>query len=179
MIFLTWCGELELLGKTTHFIPLWHTLVGLLNWASNSKNLKKKNIPLIFRGANRTKKKSWHEPFIPGFPFSSCKAKSCILPQGWSWGRDVASGRCGINDPSWTLSPYCLSYVFCTAPKSEVIEMESDVKALPGKEDVSHGGLSHCPECSPYSILIHSVDVAEHLRVTQFFMLKFTQQLKE
>lgn len=57
--------------------------------------------------------------------------------------------------------------------------MESDVKALPGKEHVSHGSLSRCLECSPYSILIHSGDVAEHLRVTQFFTLKFTQQLKE
>lgn len=57
--------------------------------------------------------------------------------------------------------------------------MESDVKALPGKEDVSHGGLSRCREYSPYSILIHSVDVAEHLRLTQFFILKFTQQVKE
>lgn len=56
--------------------------------------------------------------------------------------------------------------------------MESDGKALPGKEDVSHCGLSRCPECSPYSILIHSLDVAEHLRVTQLFILKLTEQLK-
>ena len=101
---LAW--ETRAIGETADSITFWSTFVGLLNWACKTKHLKK-NMPLTFRGANRKKERKlawaihyWFSLFqLQGKTFCAFSLRD----------RAIASGKWGINDPSWTLSAYRLS----------------------------------------------------------------------